>query len=129
MPHRRIKYGMVSIRGRIYLSFLLLVLLFIVNGVITIITLNSNKELSRHLNKVVEPSLQSLDDFKKMMVESKMYTTNWVFLRSRPEDKELLKQLHTSGYNQLKARMIANSASWKSQANVKRLGNICVSFE
>ena len=27
-----------------------------------------------------------------------MYTTNWVFLRSKQEDKELLKKMHQTDY-------------------------------
>ena len=99
---RKMKF---SIKRRIHLSFALLVSLFVINGVIAIVTLNKIKGLSTRLSTVVDPSLHAMDDFNKMMIESKMYTTNWVFLRSKQEDKDLLKKLHDSGYHALKARL------------------------
>jgi CHASE3 domain sensor protein len=66
----------ISIKRRIYLSFSLLVCLFVLNGIFTIITINKNNKLSARLSKVIDPSLQTLDDFKKLMLESKMYATN-----------------------------------------------------
>src|SRR5450432_2688986 len=95
----------ISIKQRIYWSFSLLVCLFVLNGIITILTINNDKKLSTHLSQVVEPSLQAMEDFEDVMVESKMYMTNWVFLRFNREDKELLKELHASGYPALKSRM------------------------
>src|SRR5687768_14239707 len=112
----KMKIGLnISIRRRIYLSFSLLVLLFVINGFITIHTLNSNKKLSTRLSRVIDPSLQSLGYFRKMLVESKMYTTNWVFLRSRQEDKELLKKLHDSDYHKLKSTINSFSSQWENK--------------
>ena len=71
----------ISIKQRLNWSFSLLVCLFVFNGIITIVTLNNNKALSTHLTEVVEPSLQAMEDFEDVLVESKMYMTNWVFLR------------------------------------------------
>ncbi len=75
----------ISIRNRIYWSFLVLVLLFIINGMVTILTLNKSKKLSDHISTVIDPAQQALGDFESLMIESKMYTTNWVFLRSNQE--------------------------------------------
>lgn len=103
----------ITIKSRIYWSFFLLVSLFIVNAAITIIILNRNKNLSTHLSEVVDPSLQSLNDFKKIMIESKMYTTNWVFLRSNQEDKDSLKDLHNSEYPAFKSGINIYAVEWK----------------
>jgi len=95
----------ISIRNRIYWSFLVLVLLFVINGLVTILTLNKSKKLSDHISTVIDPAQQSLSDFKSLMIESKMYTTNWVFLRSNREDKQALLQLHAKRYPDLKANL------------------------
>jgi signal transduction histidine kinase/DNA-binding response OmpR family regulator len=119
----------ISIKRRIYLSFSLLVALFIINGAITIVTLNNIKKLSGHLSTVVDPSLQGLEDFNKMMVESKMYTTNWVFLRSKQEDKALLKKMHDTCYHALKARLQQYAAHWVNKNWVDSLHNTFTHFE
>jgi signal transduction histidine kinase/DNA-binding response OmpR family regulator/HAMP domain-containing protein len=120
---------MTSIKRRIYGSFSLLVSLFVINGIITIITLNKNKGLSVHISNVIDPSLQSLEDFKKMMIESKMYTTNWVFLRANQEDKDQLIRMHDSGYKALRSRMHNYSLLWPDKAGIDSLNNTLIHFE
>ena len=119
----------VSIKKRIYWSFLLLVSLFVINGVITISTLNSINKLSALLSNVIEPSIQSINDFNRMMVESKMYTTNWVFLRSNQEDKDLLIKLHDVDYSAIKTRVSLHFSKWGNQKDIESLNKIFTGFE
>ncbi len=119
----------ISIRKRIYGSFFLLVMLFVVNGIITIITLYRNQKLSDHLSNVIDPSLQAMNDFTKMMVESKMYSTNWVFLRSEQNDKNALLKIQNIDYAALKARLNTFSLLWKDQLLVDSLDKVYDSFE
>ncbi|MEO8406671.1 MAG: histidine kinase dimerization/phospho-acceptor domain-containing protein [Chitinophagaceae bacterium] len=119
----------ISIKRRIYLSFLFLVCLFALGGIITNITLQNNKRQSERLTTVVDPSLHILDDFKKMMFESKMYTTNWVFLRYNNEDKDHLKKLHDADYAALKVKLNLYSADWINKGEVDSLHKICSGFE
>jgi signal transduction histidine kinase len=119
----------ISIKRRIYLSFSLLVCLFILNGIFTNNTLNHNKLLYARLSNVVDPSLESLDDFRKMMLESKMYTTNWVFLRYKQEDKEQLKILHEQTYAPLKRKIVGYSTGWLDKPWADSISNLFISFE
>jgi len=118
----------ITIENRIYWSFALLVLLFVINGSVTIITINNNKKSSEKLSSVIDPSLQSLDDFKKMMLESKMYTTNWVFLRYKQEDKESLKRLHQRDYAELRSRIDSYIDKWADTSWVDSLIRIYAGF-
>jgi signal transduction histidine kinase/DNA-binding response OmpR family regulator len=102
----------ISLKRRIYLSFSLLVSLFVISGTFTIVTLVNIKKSYNHLSQVADPSLQSMDDFKKMMLESKMYMTDWVFLRSNQEDKDALQQLHDHDYNELQSKLDRYAAQW-----------------
>ena len=119
----------ISIQKRIYLSFFFLVCLFVLNGIITIITLNSIRTLSAHLSEEVEPSLQALEDFESEMIESKMCITNWVFLDFNQEDKEVLKRLHDSAYPALKSRINFYSSHWENKNSVDSLNKIFAGFE
>jgi len=118
----------VSIKKRIYGSFALFVALFVINGVITVITINSNKRSAERLSGVIDPSLQGMEDFKKMLLESKMYITNWVFLRYSQDDKQRLKKLHASDYAELKTRLDACAGQWKSVDWVDSLHKIYTGF-
>ncbi|HTI09218.1 MAG TPA: response regulator [Puia sp.] len=119
----------ITIKKRIYWSFSLLVSLFVINGALTIITLNNNKKSSANLYKVVDPSLQAMEDFKKMMLESKMYATNWVFLRYKQEDKESLNRLHNTDYSALKEKINGYAAQWTNRSWVDSLQSVCSGFE
>ena len=83
----------LSIKQRIAFSFWFLGGVFLINGLITIVTLIRNHKHSEKISNVILPSLQGIDELNAILLESKMYTTNWVFLRSNREDKELLKKL------------------------------------
>ena len=119
----------ITIKKRIYWSFSLLVCLFVANGIVTIITLSSNKKASSRLSSVIDPSLQAIDEFKKMMLESKMYTTNWVFLRYKQEDKELLKELHFTDYRKLRSRLDGCAGQWNNNEWADSLNRVYAGFE
>src|SRR5450755_117723 len=106
----------LTIKQRIYWSFALLVFLFVVRGVISILVINRNEQLSTHLSKIVEPSLQAMEDFEDVMSQSNMYTTNCVFLKSRQEYKELLKKLHDADYPAVKARVNLYFSRWENKS-------------
>ncbi|MHB8207702.1 ATP-binding protein [Mucilaginibacter sp.] len=95
----------ISIRNRIYWSFLILVVLFVINGLVTILTLNKSKKLSDYISTVIDPAQQALGGLESLMIESKMYSTNWVFLRSNQDDKRALRLLHTTRYPDLKRHL------------------------
>ncbi len=119
----------ITIKKKIYWSFSLLVSLFVINGAITIITLDNSKKSSSRLSKIVDPSVQAIDDFKKMMLESKMYTTNWVFLRYKQEDKDSLIKLHNPEYRQLRSRLESYALQWTNRDWLDSLNIVCTGFE
>src|SRR5687768_180976 len=108
----------ISIKTRIYWSFLGLVFLFVVSGIITIVTLINNQKLSDHIYKVTDPSLRAMDDLNKMLIESKMYCTNWVFLRSSQSDKDALLKLHNTDYFKLKSRLNIFASQWRNKNSI-----------
>ena len=118
-----------SIKKRIYWSFGLLVLLFVVNGIISIITLDDNMKLSRRLSTVVDPSLQAVEDFQDMLVESKMYSTDWAFLRSSQADKDALRKLHNVGYPMLKLRLNQLFLKLNDKSMADSLNKVFVGFD
>ncbi|MEO7769065.1 MAG: PAS domain-containing protein, partial [Ferruginibacter sp.] len=119
----------VRIKTKIYWSFFLLVLLFVVNGIASLITLNNNRKLSEYVSSVTNPSLQSFEDFEDILIASKMYTTNWVFLRSNQDDKDALKHLHDIGYPRLKIKLNGLSLKWEDKNMTDSLHEIFAGFE
>ena len=101
----KLKYFFASIKYRLYLSFFLLVMLFVVNGVITLSVLFNNHTLSSHISNVVDPATQGLTEFDKLVIESKMLSTNWVFISSNVADKGALLKIHDERYPNIKKKI------------------------
>ncbi len=119
----------ISIHKKIYWSFSLIVSLFVFSGIITTITLNTNRKLSSRLFKVIDPSLLAMGDLNTMMLESKMYSTNWVFLRSKQTDKKLLQKLHDTDYRALKSRINTFTVNWRNRNWADSLNKVFAGFE
>ncbi|MEO6221150.1 MAG: ATP-binding protein [Ginsengibacter sp.] len=94
-----------SIRQRIYGGFSLLILLLILNGIASLVTLNNNTKQSAQILTTINPSIQSLEDFKDLLIASEKYTTNTVFLKSNQDDRNALNRLHNIDYPNLKEKL------------------------
>ena len=119
----------MSIRSKIFLSFSALVVLFILNGAATIITLNKNKRLAEHMMQIVMPSSDALDSLTLMVVQSKMYSTNWVFLRYNEADKQSLRLIEDGQYQALKQKLVFHERQWDNTRWTDSLQQILGGFE
>lgn len=119
----------LSIKKRIAFSFWFLGGIFLVNGLITFVTLIRNHKHSEKISNIILPSMQGIDELNAVLLESKMYTTNWVFLRSNQEDKELLKKIHDTEYYVLKEKITANTNAWQQKSITDSLQHAFARFE
>jgi len=119
----------LSIKTKIFVSFFLLALLFVINGIISLNIINNNRKFGKHILTVINPSLRATEDFTNAVVESKTYTTSWVFLRSNVEDKDALKKLHNSDYPNLKLRLNSLAQKWGDKSITDSLSKIYTGFE
>ena len=119
----------MTIKSKIFLSFSVLVALFILNGVATILTLNKNKRLAQHTVEILMPSSDALDSLTLMLVESKMYSTNWVFLRYNNADKQSLMFIEDKQYSDLKEKLNFYKRQWNDTRWTDSLGHIIGGFE
>jgi hypothetical protein len=119
----------IRIGQKIIGGFLILIIVFTLNAGLSIFTLNQSASLIGESSKVINPSRESLNEMMLMVTNSKMYITNWVYLQSNTEDKEALKQLHETGYPQLKEKLILLKASWKDKRQVAQIDSVFLEFE
>ena len=118
-----------SIKQRIAFSFWFLGAVFIINSVITIGTTIRNQKLSERISNIVLPSMQGIDKLNTVLLESKMYTTNWVFLRTNLEDKVLLKKIHDREYKVIKEKLTAYTNIWGQKSITDSLQQVYTRFE
>lgn len=119
----------IGISQRIFLSFSALIALCALLSVFCYNILNNTKESSRYITEVADPSLKAMDDFELLIVESKMLTTNWVFLRSKIDDKEALKKLHVDRFPQMRTRLEGLAKHWTNRSMADSLTATVAAFE
>jgi len=92
-------------------------------------TLNSQRKSSEFLSETVNQSQEALGDLRRILLESKMYTTNWVFLRYNQDDKNHLQKLHQLEYPALKKKLLGLSQHWTDQVGRDSLNKLLQSFD
>lgn len=123
------KQKSLRISTRIFLTYFGLIFMFAFVAVFCYQTMTSNRDTSKYVSHVVDPSLKAMDDLELMIVESKMLTTNWVFLRSDIDDKQALKNLHNVRYPALKGRIDSLAFKWENKSASDSLDAILTDFE
>ncbi len=87
--------------------FLLVIGIVIANIGFNYFIIKKNKARIAEMTGVINPYIESLEKFKLIVTESKMYTTNWVYLQNNIEDKVSLDSLHKVEFPALKKKLDA----------------------
>ncbi|HZG01645.1 MAG TPA: HAMP domain-containing protein, partial [Chitinophagales bacterium] len=119
----------LSVKQRIYFSFLLMVVLFVANGLFTLYTLKQHRDLVQHQVSAVDPMLNELHKLRRALVESKMYTTNWVFVRSSWDDKKSLHVIHHERYPAIRRNLDSLSLHWEDRSLTDSLRQLHADFD
>jgi signal transduction histidine kinase/CheY-like chemotaxis protein len=113
----------------IYVVFIIVIGISVFNAIYSSIFINHNQDVTTEIMTEDIPSLQALENMNSLIIRSKMYSTNWVYLEGNREDKEKLKALHTVDYPQRKASIMSLMKRWKDQASIDSMKMIFKSFE
>ncbi|MBA3665335.1 MAG: SpoIIE family protein phosphatase [Bacteroidetes bacterium] len=90
---------------KITLAFVLVIIIVIANVCFNYYIIRKNKATIQEMTEVINPYIESLEEFNLMVTESKMYATNWVYLQNNVDDKKSLDSLHKKRYPKLKKRL------------------------
>ena len=90
---------------KIAYGFLFVIIIALLNSVLSSVNIQRNKKIISRLNDVIYPYVKSLEELNLLLTESKMYTTNWVYLPRNDEDKARLREIHESRYPGLKSNL------------------------
>ena len=120
-----------SITGKLSIGFGLIMLFFVITSVITVITLNINRNTVTNISEIYTPSVDKLSKLNALVSESKMLIRNWVFIEKQENtpDKIRLKDLQTVDYPKLKGELEKISHSWKNEKQEKLLASILKSVD
>lgn len=90
---------------RITTAFALVIAIVIANVAFNYYIIRKNKATIGEMTDVINPYVEALDEFSGMVIESKMYSTNWVYLQNSIDDKKSLDSLHKHRYPAMKAKL------------------------
>jgi signal transduction histidine kinase/CheY-like chemotaxis protein/HAMP domain-containing protein len=118
-----------GLKKQILLGFALLVLFFGISAVFNIYTIRNSQITLNKLFENKEPSVEVLNEFKMMLIRSKMLTTNWVYLQKDDVSKSELKHIQNVEYKMLKNEIIKYSKKWNDQLQIKLILEIFKEYE
>lgn len=118
-----------TIRRKIIWGFFALIIIFGANAVYIVYTLYKGNNNIRQSQTVITPINDAVRDFTNVVTNSKMYTTNWVYLQTNDEDKNSLRAIHDYQYLEVKNRILQYSDKISYTDDVVRPDSIFLQFE
>src|SRR6186997_1244432 len=119
----------LTIGNKILGGFLILIVLFIVNGVIIFGKGNVINNVVKSSSEVYRPSQDAIKDFILLVTRSKMLVTNWVYLQTNQEDKNALRQLQDYDYPALRDRITKLMPTWESDSQRMWMDTVFFKFD
>jgi serine phosphatase RsbU (regulator of sigma subunit) len=104
----------LTIGRKIGIGFGILITLTLVNFLATYVTLHNSKKINDEITQVNTPSVNALEDLNLLILRSRMYISNWVFIQSDENnlDKKRLSNLIKYEYPTIKARIQKLAIHW-----------------
>lgn len=89
----------MSLRHKIWISILVLVLLFTLNSVVIYLEMDDNKDKSQELSQKIIPSLNFLYDLRRNVSERASLMTDWVYSPEKTDSREKLESFQMESKN------------------------------
>ena len=120
----------LSLNQKIALGFLVLILTYGGMGYVSLNNLERSRAITNKNLLINQPSIILLNEFKLLVVNSKNFSGTWVTLDiSNNPDKKALKEIHASGYAELKQRIEPKVALWDNKADEDSIVSVFLNFE
>ena len=114
---------------KINIGFAVLVVIALLHAVISFYIIRSNNQTVTRMTNDIDPYVASLESFNLMVTESKMYSTNWVYLQVNEDDKKNLIKLHNKKYPVLKKELLDEANRVGNKADEEGLKKIFADFD
>jgi len=114
---------------KVTFAFVLVILIVLVNVVFNYYIIQKNKATVAEMTEVINPYIESLNEFNLVVTESKMYATNWVYLQNSVDDKKSLDSLHKIHYPRLKKTLDGFMVKLNKQADRDSLQKVFKKFD
>ncbi len=110
-----------SIAGKLRIAFGFIILLFLISSVVTLLVVNKNNRVNKHIAEINRPSVDYLNQMLTLVSESKLLIKSWVYVEKLPDtrDKKQLRELQDKSYPDLLKNIEGVSGHWGDLTKVK----------
>lgn len=130
MIHKRLTILNSSIGRKIKASFILIITINVIYGVYTFITLSNSIDILDKVTNEINRSVDTVNEFRNVVENSRSYATNWVYVSKYEKDKEKLIEIHNSRYPTLKEALLSQiDTTSNAQAADQILASALLSFD
>lgn len=114
---------------KVTFAFVLVIVVVLVNVIFNYYIIQKNKATVAEMTEVINPYIESLEEFNLVVTESKMYATNWVYLQNSVDDKKSLDSLHKFHYPNLKKKLDGFMVKLDKQADRDSIDKVFGKFD
>jgi methyl-accepting chemotaxis protein len=120
-----------SISQKIIAGFIFIYILFIITGVLSLFTLTQSTKQTEYIDRVINPSIDKLEEFRLIVTQAQAYTFSWVYEKgtARMQDKDALRKLHSDFSGLFKEQLLNLSKKWQNTSITKQLDSAITKFE
>ena len=94
---------------KITIVFTILIMVVSLNAIINYYYISKDRRNIQKITELINPFLYDLDRLNDLIIESKMYTTNWVHVPNSVEDKAKLDSIQRFTYPKLKKSILTKT--------------------
>jgi two-component sensor histidine kinase len=89
--------------------YILLLIIVTINAIVNFYFISKERKNIQKITEQINPYLHNLHQLEELIIESKMYTTNWVHVPNSLEDKAKLDSLQTFMYPIIKTSLLTKT--------------------
>ena len=118
-----------GLKRQIFLGFVAMSIFFAISASFNIYLISKSKNTLYLLFETKEPSVEVLNQFKILVIKSRMLSTNWVYLRKDEVDKDELKKLIDKDFPLIKKELILQAQKWNDPQQTREVYNLLNDYE
>jgi signal transduction histidine kinase/DNA-binding response OmpR family regulator len=118
-----------KIDKRIYLVFIALIALTLVNALFSTVTIQRSQNITSDIVYNTNPSVNALSRMNLLVTRSRMMITNWVYLPHGSQDAKELAELNSKEYILLRGTITGLMKHWNDEKESQAMKNVFSDYE
>ncbi|MEO9870448.1 methyl-accepting chemotaxis protein [Ekhidna sp.] len=121
MFDKKLSLSNSTIGKKIRVSFILIITINVIYGIYTFFTLSKSIDVLDKVNNEINRSVDTINEFRNIVENSRSYATNWVYVSKYEKDKEKLREIHNNAYPILKKKLLTQIDSTSKASSIDQI--------